>query len=353
MAHQSKVLVTGGAGYIGSHTIIELIGRVACEVVSLDDHSNSDAAAFDRIERITGRRIRNHVVDLCNAAALERVFADEPGISGVIHFAAFKSVPGSISDPNKYYHNNIASLLNIVQSSLRHGVSDFIFSSSCSVYGNITELPVSEDTVFGRAESPYGYTKQIGERILEDLSRIHPELRIIALRYFNPVGAHPSGLIGEAPLNAPSSLVPLITSTAIGMRPELLVHGSDYGTRDGSCIRDYVHVSDIASAHVQALHLARSGGMSTSHAVFNLGTGTGVSVLEAIAAFERASGVQLRYRLGPRRTGDVGAIYSDTTRAKEQLGWCAERNLHDMMADAWRWELYLQSEARSLRSPLT
>lgn len=342
MAEREKVLVTGGAGYIGSHTIIELIERLGCDVVSVDNFANSDPATFDRIEAISGARVRNHVVDLCDAIALERVFASEPGITGVIHFAAFKSVPESVADPYKYYHNNIASLLNILEGCLRHGIQRFIFSSSCSVYGNIDQLPVSEDSPLGRAESPYGYTKQIGERILEDYARIHPELRAIALRYFNPVGAHASGLIGEAPINAPSSLVPVITRTAIGKIPSMTVHGSDYPTRDGSCIRDYVHVSDIASAHVKALHFAGSDRMTSSHDVFNLGTGDGVSVLEAIAAFERISGVKLNHTIGPRRAGDVGSIYSDTSRSAAILGWKAERGLDEMMATAWKWERHLQ-----------
>lgn len=342
MAKRDKVLVTGGAGYIGSHTIIELVERLGCEVVSVDNFANADPIVFDRIESVCGVRVRNHAVDLCDAAALERLLVAEPGITGVIHFAAFKSVPESVADPHKYYHNNIASLLNILEGCLRHGIHRFIFSSSCSVYGNIDQLPVSESSPLGKAESPYGYTKQIGERILEDYARIHPELRAVALRYFNPVGAHSSGLIGEAPINAPSSLVPVITRTAIGKIKQMSVHGSDYATRDGSCIRDYVHVSDIASAHVKALAYAGSDRMTAAYDVINLGTGDGVSVLEAIAAFERVSGVKLNYSVGPRRDGDVGAIYSDTTRSSSVLGWRAEHGLDEMMATAWKWERHLQ-----------
>lgn len=345
MEQRNKVLVTGGAGYIGSHTIIELLERTDAEVVSVDDLSNADPAVFDRIERITGKRVRNHVVNLCDGAGVEQMLKAEPGISGVIHFAAFKSVPESVLDPHKYYHNNIASLLAMLEGCIRHGIHRFIFSSSCSVYGNIDQLPVGEATPLGKAESPYGYTKQIGERILEDYARIHPEMRLIALRYFNPVGAHPSGQNGEAPLNPPTSLVPVITRTAIGKRSGMVVHGSDYATRDGSCVRDYVHVCDIASAHVKALDHA-SAGMQRPHAVFNLGTGDGVSVLEAIAAFEQASGVRLDYTVGPRREGDVGAIYSDTTRSREVLGWTAQRGLLEMMATAWKWEQQLASEGQ-------
>ncbi len=337
MGKRDKILVTGGAGYIGSHTMIELLEHTDAEVVSVDNFSNADRTVFDRIERITGQRVRNYELDLCDRAAVGRMMEQEQGIDGVIHFAAFKSVPESVADPHKYYHNNIASLLNMLEGCIANKVDRFIFSSSCSVYGNIDQLPVGEDTPLGRAESPYGYTKQIGERIIEDYARNHPAMRFICLRYFNPVGAHISGLNGESPLNPPSSLVPIITQTAIGKRPSMMVHGIDYATRDGSCVRDYVHVSDIASAHVKALELAQNG-MKGRHAVFNLGTGDGVSVLEAIAAFETASGMRLNYTIGPRRAGDVGAIYSDTTLAKKELQWQAERGLNEMMRSAWVWE---------------
>ncbi|HQW06057.1 MAG: UDP-glucose 4-epimerase GalE [Flavobacteriales bacterium] len=345
MEERNKVLVTGGAGYIGSHTIIELLEHTDAEVVSVDNFSNADRSAFDRVAKITGRQVRNHELDLCDPDAVLRMLEKEPGITGVIHFAAFKSVPESVADPHKYYHNNIASLLALLEGCIAHGIGRFIFSSSCSVYGNIDQLPVGEDSALGKAESPYGYTKQIGERIIEDYARNHPAMRFIALRYFNPVGAHASGLNGEAPLNPPSSLVPVITRTAIGKRSGMVVHGSDYATRDGSCIRDYVHVSDIASAHVRALDHAKQG-MTGSHAVFNLGTGEGVSVLEAIAAFESASGVRLNYTVGPRREGDVGAIYSDTKRSRDVLGWKAQRDLHEMMASAWKWEQQLAQEGQ-------
>jgi len=337
MGKRDKILVTGGAGYIGSHTMIELLEHTDAEVVSVDNFSNADRTVFDRIERITGQRVRNYELDLCDRAAVGQMMEQEQGIDGVIHFAAFKSVPESVADPHKYYHNNIASLLNMLEGCIANKVDRFIFSSSCSVYGNIDHLPVGEDTPLGRAESPYGYTKQIGERIIEDYARNQPAMRFICLRYFNPVGAHISGLNGESPLNPPSSLVPIITQTAIGKRPSMMVHGSDYATRDGSCVRDYVHVSDIASAHVKALELAKHG-MKGRHAVFNLGTGDGVSVLEAIAAFESASGMRLNYTIGPRREGDVGAIYSDTTLAKKELKWQAERGLNEMMRSAWVWE---------------
>lgn len=333
-----SILVTGGAGYIGSHTIIELLGRWPGEVISVDHFGNSSPAVFDRLERITGVRVRNHVVDLCDKPAVQALFAAEPGIAGVIHFAACKSVPESVADPHKYYHNNIASLINILQACAGRGVERFIFSSSCSVYGNISSSPVTESTPLGRAESPYAFTKQIGERIVEDHVRIDPRMKAISLRYFNPAGAHASGLNGEDPINTPSSLVPVITRTASGRLPVMQVHGTDYATRDGSCIRDYVHVSDIADAHISALERTFGTAMQDRHEIINLGTGNGVSVLEAIAAFEQVSGVRLNYRLGPRRPGDVGAIWSDTTRSWELLGWRSRRDLHDMMRSAWAWE---------------
>lgn len=337
-----RVLVTGGAGYIGSHTIIELLARPGTEVVSIDNLSNADGSAFARIERITGRRVRNHTLDLCRAGEVDELIAREGPFTGVIHFAAFKSVPESMADPYKYYHNNIASLLAILEATVKHGIGNFIFSSSCSVYGNIEHMPVSESTPLGRAESPYAHTKQIGERIVEEYARAHRSLRAIDLRYFNPVGAHVSGLLGEDPLNPPTSLVPVITRTAIGKHPEVTVFGTDYGTRDGSCIRDYVHVSDIAAAHVLALGRVAARGPGVE--VFNLGTGTGVSVLEAIAAFEEVSGRPLPHRLGPRRAGDVEAIWSDTKHSAGGLGWRAERDLRTMMETAWMWERHLSEE---------
>jgi UDP-glucose 4-epimerase len=339
---RERILVTGGAGYIGSHTLVELLARPDQEVVSVDNLSNADGTAFQRIERITGRKVRNHAIDLCDGTALESMLEQEGPFAGVIHFAAFKSVPESMADPYKYYHNNIRSLLNMLEASLRYGIKRFIFSSSCSVYGNIELLPVSETTPLGRAESPYAHTKQIGERIVEEYARAHPSLSAISLRYFNPVGAHASGLLGEDPVNPASSLVPVITRTAIGKLPQVTVFGTDYPTRDGSCIRDYVHVSDIASAHVKAL--ARAARNKGGVEVFNLGTGTGVSVLEAIAAFEEVSGTRLPHVLGPRRAGDVGAIWSDTGRSASELGWTAERDLRTMMETAWKWEKHRASE---------
>lgn len=339
---RERILVTGGAGYIGSHTIVELLARPGVEVVSVDNLSNSEAGTFQRIARIIGRDVRNHAIDLRDAAALRGMLEREGRFDGVIHFAAFKSVPESMADPHKYYDNNIRSLLNMLEASVAHGMHRFIFSSSCSVYGNIGQLPVSETTPLGRAESPYAHTKQIGERIVEEYARAHSSLSAINLRYFNPVGAHASGLLGEDPINPASSLVPVITRTAIGKLPLVTVFGTDYATRDGSCIRDYVHVSDIASAHVKALARAAVNGSGVE--VFNLGTGSGVSVLEAIAAFEEVSGMRLPHVLGPRRAGDVGAIWSDTALSSSALGWTAERDLHTMMETAWKWERHRAQE---------
>lgn len=344
LTSEDKILVTGGAGYIGSHTIIELLASRNAQVVSADSLVNSSLAVFDRIERITGKRVVNHHVDLCDGAAVGRLFAAEPGIKGVIHFAALKSVPESTDHPGRYYRNNILSLLNVLDACEAHGVPNFIFSSSCSVYGNIETMPVSETTPLQQAESPYAYTKQVGERILDDHIRSVAGMRAISLRYFNPAGAHGSGLNGEDPTNAPSSLVPVITRTASGRIPKMRVHGNDYPTRDGSCIRDYVHVCDIADAHILALERAGAGRMEARHEIINLGTGQGVSVLEAIATFEEVSGRNLNYEIGPRRPGDVIAVYSDTARSERLLGWKPRRDLREMMRSAWSWEQYLATE---------
>jgi UDP-glucose 4-epimerase len=345
MSKSTTILVTGGAGYIGSHTIIELLSTTDYNVISVDNFSNSSAKTFERIERITGKKIKNYNVDLCDYEVTKSVFEAEKNISGVIHFAAFKAVGESVLNPHKYYNNNINSLLNVLECCLKNNISDFIFSSSCSVYGNIENLPVNEDTPLGKAESPYAYTKQIGETILSDYCRAFPSLRAVALRYFNPVGAHISGLIGEFPINKPSNLVPVITNTAIGKIPSMTVHGHDYPTRDGTCIRDYIHVTDIATAHVQALSYLSAKKGFPNYFIFNLGTGSGVSVLEAIHAFEKISGKKLNYKMGEKRPGDVCAIYSDTSLSEKELGWKPEYSLDQMMETAWKWELELKDEA--------
>lgn len=341
---QGTIIVTGGAGYIGSHTIVEIMERTSYGVVAVDSHVNSSPATLRRVEAITGRKVPSASIDLCDPQATLEVFRSAGPVAGIIHFAALKSVPESVREPGRYYRNNIDSLLSVLAAAAELGIQRFIFSSSCSVYGNCATLPVDEDTPLGRAESPYAFTKQVGERIVEDHARALPGLRAISLRYFNPVGAHRSGLLGEDPINPPTNLVPLITRAAVGLIPELVVHGGDYATRDGSCLRDYVHVSDIAAAHVNALeHLMRDGA-EAGHLVLNLGTGVGVSVLEAIHAFEEATGIRLNHRVGPRREGDVAAIYSATERSSRVLGWKAEHSLRDMMATAWAWEQRLQAE---------
>jgi UDP-glucose 4-epimerase len=339
MENKRTILVTGGAGYIGSHTLIELLNNPAYDVISIDNHSNSTPDVYERIEKITGKKVRHSNLNLCDKRATHDFFKLHSEIHGIIHFAAFKSVPDSVADPLGYYSNNIGSLLNLLDAAGKHGIQNIIFSSSCSVYGNIKKLPVTEETPFEKAESPYAYTKVAGERILEDYIYSSQGSKAISLRYFNPVGAHTSGLIGESPINKPTNLVPLITRTASGKMKFFTVFGTDYATRDGSCIRDYVHVSDIANAHVLALqHLETT---KKPYEVYNLGTGNGVSVLEAIESFERISGLKPAHILGPRRTGDVEAIYSDCSKVAAALHWKAKFTLDEMMLSAWKWEQHL------------
>jgi len=341
--NKQTILITGGAGYIGSHTIIELLMNANFDVISIDNFSNSTAATFDRIKQITKQEVKNYNINLCDKQALEQVFIENKNIVALIHFAAFKSVPESVAMPLKYYHNNIASLVNVLSCLTKFKVPNFIFSSSCSVYGNIKNLPVKEETPLEPAESPYGYTKQIGEKIIQDFTATNPTINAIALRYFNPVGAHVSGLIGEFPLNAPNNLVPVITGTAIGKIKELTIFGKDYDTRDGTCIRDYVHVSDIANAHLLAVNFLIEQKATHNYALINLGTGNGISTLEAIKSFEKVSGINLNYKLGERRAGDVVEIFSDTTKAYQLLKWQPAYDLDAMMSSAWKWELHLHT----------
>jgi UDP-glucose 4-epimerase len=343
MSSPEIIVVTGGAGYIGSHTIVQLLQTTNYQVVSVDNYSNSAPDTFRRIEMITGKKVINHDIDLCDAIKTETFFRNSPPIKGIIHFAAFKAVGESVLDPQKYYHNNINSLLNVLDCAVKFHVPDFIFSSSCSVYGNIAQLPVKEDTPLGKAESPYAFTKQIGEQILKDYAKANPGLKTIALRYFNPVGAHMSGMIGESSVNKPNNLVPVITQTAIGKIPQMTVFGKDYPTRDGTCIRDYIHVNDIADAHIKAIDFLEKNG-SQNFSIFNLGTGTGVSVLEAIAAFEKVSGKKLNYSIGDKRPGDVGAVYADNSLTEKNLAWKPKYSLEDMMSSAWKWELEQQKK---------
>lgn len=339
------ILVTGGAGYIGSHTILALAEMSGYRIISADNYSNSSAETYNRIKLISGKAIEHIEADLSDKNQVENIFRKFPGITGVIHFAAFKSVPESVAKPLMYYENNLNSLIHLLNVGQLNGVKNFIFSSSCSVYGNISVLPVDEETPIGKVESPYAYTKVIGEKILEDALLAFPMMKGIALRYFNPVGAHESGKLGELPNQRPNNLVPVITQTAIGKIPNMQVFGSDYPTRDGTCVRDYIHVCDIAEAHVKALQLLIENPSQKNFDRINLGSGEGVTVLEAIRAFEKISGGKLNYELVGRRAGDVEAIYSDCRKAEKILGWKAKRSLNEMMASAWKWELYLNGKS--------
>lgn len=334
-----KILVTGACGYIGSHTLVDLIQQ-GFEVISVDNLSRGNVKTLDGVKAITGVEVVNYLVDLCDLEATRQIFIDNPDISGIIHFAAYKTVPESVKYPLKYFKNNLDSLLNLLECVQEFQIEQFVFSSSCSVYGNVSQLPVDESTPIGVPECPYARTKQMGEQILEDFSVAHPHLKLIALRYFNPVGAHESALLGEYS-DQPENLVPVITQTAIGKRESMMVYGSDYDTRDGSCIRDYIHVMDIAAAHTKSIQYLMDDKNKENFEIFNLGTGNGVSVLEAIAAFEKVSGEKLNYKMGDRRPGDVIAIYADNKKSSEVLGWKAEKGIEEMMDSAWRWQLKL------------
>ncbi len=336
----AKILVTGGCGYIGTHTIVDLIEN-GFEVVSIDNLSRSDIRALKAVETLTGKSIKNYQVDLCNFDDTYAVFQEHTDITGIIHFAAYKAVGESCEKPLLYYENNLNSLVNLLKCADEFGIPHIVFSSSCTVYGNPDSTPVTEDFPIKQAESPYGATKQMGEVIVRDFTKSTAASAIL-LRYFNPVGAHPSATIGELPIGRPMNLVPAITQTAIGKLPQMTVHGTDYPTRDGSCIRDYIHVCDIASAHTLALQYLLGNKNTADCEVFNLGTGNGISVLEAIHTFEKVSGVKLNYTRGPRRSGDVVATYANNTAAVEKLGWKIKYNLEDMMRTAWAWEQKLK-----------
>lgn len=330
------ILVTGGCGYIGAHTIVDLIEH-GFDVISVDNLSRATDASLNGIEKITGKKIKNYTVDLTNKSATESIFIENPSIIGIIHFAAFKAVGESVEKPLDYYDNNLLSLINLLQMAVKYNAKHFIFSSSCTVYGNPEIIPVTENTPLQTAASTYGATKQMGETIVRDTAFTYP-LSTILLRYFNPVGAHPSTAIGELPIGRPQNLVPAITQTAIGKLPTMQVYGTDYDTRDGSCIRDYIHVCDIAHAHTLALQYSIKNNAVKTCEVFNLGTGNGITVLEAIHAFEKVSGVQLNYELGPRRAGDIVAIYANNDKAVTKLGWKCKYGLEEMMLTAWNWE---------------
>lgn len=341
-----KILVTGGCGYIGSHTVVDLIEN-GFDVVSIDDNSRSTTYLLDGIEKITGKKIKNYKVDLKNFDETLAVFQENDDITGVIHFAAFKAVGESVAKPLDYYENNLFSLVNLLKCVKEFSIPHFVFSSSCTVYGNPDVVPVTEESPIKKAESPYGATKQMGEQIIQDFTRAENTAAIL-LRYFNPVGAHPSILIGELPLGRPQNLVPAITQTAIGKLPQMQVYGGDYPTRDGSCVRDYIHVSDIAHAHTLALQYLLDKKSRTKCDVFNLGSGNGVTVLEAIHAFEKVSGVKLNYKIDARRPGDVVAIYANNNYAVQSLNWQIKYGLDDMMHTAWQWELKVKEDEELL-----
>ncbi|MBS1523690.1 MAG: UDP-glucose 4-epimerase GalE [Bacteroidetes bacterium] len=334
----SKILVTGGLGYIGSHTVVELI-NAGFEPVIVDDLSNSQPKILEQITKITGKRPVFHELDLSDENAVKNLATAEPDIAGVIHFAAFKAVGESVQKPLKYYRNNIYSLINLLESYYGKPVN-FVFSSSCTVYGQPDELPVTELAPIKPAQSPYGNTKQIAEEILFDTVAAGSPYKVIALRYFNPVGAHESALIGELPIGVPQNLVPFITQTAIGKREKITVFGDDYNTKDGSCVRDYIHVVDLAKAHVAALRLMEKAEFA-GYDVFNIGTGNGNTVLEIIKAFENATGEKLNYTIGPRRAGDVEKVWGNVSKAEEKLHWKAELGIDAMMSSAWAWEKYI------------
>jgi UDP-glucose 4-epimerase len=338
MSANKKIVLTGGAGYIGSHTAVELIQQ-GYEVIIVDDLSRSEARMIEGIEKITGQKIKFYQGDCTDEGFLQNVFTNEK-VEGVIHFAAYKSVNESVENPLLYYKNNIGSMVTLLNQMHQFQINKIIFSSSCTVYGQPDSIPVDENAPFKKAESPYGATKQMCERILEDATKANKNLRSISLRYFNPVGAHPSSHIGELPIGVPGNLIPFVTQTAAGIRKKLTVFGNDYNTPDGSCVRDFIHVVDLAKAHVKALE--KIGDMPTTNEAFNLGTGTGATVLELVSKFISVTGIQLPYEVGPRRPGDVEKIYGDPAKAEKLLGWKTLNSLEDSLRDAWNWEKKLR-----------
>jgi UDP-glucose 4-epimerase len=333
-----KILVTGGTGYIGSHTVVELINKGYTPVIA-DNFSNSRKEVLVSIEKITGQKLIFVEADVCDKESVRKIFK-EHSIAATIHFAAYKAVGESVEQPLKYYRNNIISLINLLEIYTELKLDNFVFSSSCSVYGETKELPVSETTPLSKAESPYGNTKQICEEIMSDTLKVSG-FNGIALRYFNPAGAHSSALIGEYPWQPPSNLIPVITQTAIGKREATTVFGSDYETKDGTCVRDYIHVVDIAKAHISAIELLIKKKNPSNFEIYNLGSGNGNTVLEVIQTFERVTGQKLNYKLGPRRAGDVEKVYADTTKAGKGLNWKTELSLEDIVRSAWAWENHI------------
>lgn len=330
-----KILVTGGAGFIGSHTVVELLNAGYAPII-VDNFSNSETNVIKRLEQLVGKPIAYYKQDFQDIERLKKVI-DKEAIDGIIHFAAYKKVGESVSDPLKYYENNVGGLIDLLELISFTGIKHFVFSSSCTVYGNPDELPVTENSPVKPAESPYGATKQMGETILNDTAKVSKTMNALSLRYFNPVGAHPSGLIGELPRGVPSILVPYITQTAAGLRDKLVVFGDDYPTEDGSCVRDYIHVVDLAKAHVKALLYLEKKNVGF-YDYINVGTGQGSSVLEVIKTFEEVTGQKLNYEIGPRRSGDIISTYAAVGKARKELGWVSEKSLADALIDAWRWQ---------------
>jgi len=334
-----KVIVSGGCGYIGSHSAVDLIAN-GFEVISIDSFIRSQPEILKHIQNVSGKSFINYDVDICDKSLLNKVFAAHSDAIGIIHFAALKSVPESVSDPLLYYQNNIGGLCNLLECMAEHKIPNIIFSSSCSVYGNVKSLPVSEETIMGKAESPYAATKQMGERIIEDFIRSEKGKNAILLRYFNPGGAHRSGLLGEMPQKNISNLIPILMNAVTNSTVDFFVHGDDYPTRDGTCIRDYIHIMDLADAHTRSLRYLFEGKNKQSCEVFNVGIGEGVTVMEAIKATELATGLKVPYKIGPRRDGDVVAIYADYSKASALLGWQPRYSINDIMSSAWKWEQY-------------
>lgn len=335
-----NILVTGGAGFIGSHTIVEL-DKAGYDCIIVDDFSNSEQSALEGIRQIIGKSSKFYKGDCNDKTLLNQIFSENK-IEAVIHFAASKAVGESVANPLKYYRNNVAASVTLLETMLEHGVFNLVFSSSCTVYGQPVTLPVTEQTPIQKANSPYGNTKQICEDIIEDTVKAHAEFRAISLRYFNPIGAHESCLIGELPKGTPANLIPFITQVAAELRPALQVFGNDYPTPDGTCIRDYIHVVDLAKAHVAAVNQLVKSEKKHHYKVYNIGTGNGNSVMEVIKTFEEITGKPFNYIIKPRREGDVTAVYADVTLAENELGWKAEKTLKQSLQDAWNWQLSLK-----------
>ena len=339
MITKPKILITGGAGYIGSHTVVALL-EGGFEPVIVDNYCNSQKWIMDQLKELTGQRIKEYTVDCTNLKELDAVFENET-FAGVIHFAALKAVGESVSEPLKYYRNNVGSLINIIDLMSKYNVPNLVFSSSCTVYGEADYLPVNEQHPIKTAESPYGCTKQMCEQIINDCIKSKKLSRATILRYFNPVGANTSGLIGELPIGTPNNLVPFITQTAAGIRPNLTIFGDDYNTVDGTCVRDYIHVMDLADAHVKSLENMESKKESFT---LNIGTGKGSSVLETVKAFEKVNKLKLNYKIGAKREGDIEQIYAETSLSEKTLGWKTKYSLEDAMRDAWKWQQYLDAK---------